>query len=272
MQPSSLELIVLDNVDSMAVTEPQFHRLETRVTAIETAVARIEGASSAAATAATAKSSNPAVIALLSLVGAAFFAYQAWLGIELVHQGKQISAILVKLNPAQSLDDISRLDQSEFSKSLQALQKAMQQPLSSTPQPTLRRVAEKLLASDESSPDYWPAVLHFIQAASSGLTSDVPAPGTPNLILRQNKIKDIGNEVAKPLSHIIVELDGGDVVNQRFENSRIIFTENPVHMRNVAFVNCVFEMPVSVAPSQFLRDVSKSLLASNLKSASIAQL
>jgi hypothetical protein len=49
----------------------------------------------------------------------------------------------------------------------------------------------------------------------------------------------------------------------RFENSRIIFTENPVRMRGVEFLNCVFELPDAPA-NPYIRKTAQELLASNL--------
>jgi len=59
----------------------------------------------------------------------------------------------------------------------------------------------------------------------------------------------------------IVILDGGEIVKFYCENCTVILTQNPVRMRNVRFVNCAFELPVSETPSEFLRQVVRFLLA-----------
>ena len=73
-------------------------------------------------------------------------------------------------------------------------------------------------------------------------------------------------------SHKKIILDGGDIPGSRFENCRIIFTQNPVKMKDVKFINCVFEMPVTDAPSPYLKSTSQFLLASDLSSVEIPSL
>jgi hypothetical protein len=73
-----------------------------------------------------------------------------------------------------------------------------------------------------------------------------------------------------PIKGKVVLLDGGELVNTRFENSRIIFTQDPVHLKNVTFVDCVFEMPITDTPSEPLKRESQQLLASDLRSVSLS--
>ncbi len=65
-----------------------------------------------------------------------------------------------------------------------------------------------------------------------------------------------------PLKNEVVLLDGGDVGNIRFEHCRIRFTNNAVRMRNVVFVGCVFEFPVSDDPNPYLKTAAEKVLAS----------
>ncbi len=253
------------DIDSMSITEGRFHKLETRVNEIGENVAKIQGAGSVAQ-----KSPDAGLITILSIVGFAVIAYWGWIGAEVVHHGKQIDAIIIQLDPATPLRDISQLKQEQFAKALPTLKQITERPFPSQPlpQPILRDVAQKLLRVDERSPDYWPTVLQFIQFASAGLSLDVPPPGPPNFVIAKN----IGNISFAPISHLRVKLDGGDLVNTRFEHSRIIFTENPVHMKDVVFIDCVFEMPISATPNRYLQDASRMLLASELNSTKIPAL
>ena len=43
-------------------------------------------------------------------------------------------------------------------------------------------------------------------------------------------------------------------------------------MRSVLFTDCVFELPISATPNQYLQQASRVLLASDLKSAKISGL
>jgi len=167
----------------------------------------------------------------------------------------------------------SSVNQDEFNKSLPALREAVEvatQTKAIVPNETLQQIAQKLRQASESSPDYWPTVLQFIQFASAGLSPDVPPPGKPNLELHSTAIR--GRNIFGTIKNRIVLLDGGELVDQRFENSRIIFTEQPVRMQNVEFVNCVFEMPSVESPIPYLKQVSQELLASNLNSVRIKAL
>lgn len=187
---------------------------------------------------------------------------------------EQIQLTLRELQATQSpkkvLQEIALLDSKQFVKSLPALRKVAEQPpVEVAPNAALlREVAQKLRSIDESSQDYWPTVLQFIQFASAGLSPDVPPPGEPNVLASNNK----GDFSLGTISHPRIELDGGDVANTRFDHSRIKFTENLVRMRNVVFTDCVFEMPISANPSPYLREASRVLLASDLRSATMSGL
>lgn len=101
-------------------------------------------------------------------------------------------------------------------------------------------IAQRLAHTDEGTPDYWPTAVQFIRFASSKFNPDVPPPGKPTVVFAHN----IGFGFSGTYKNRVVLLDGGDLgPNVRFENSRIILTENPMRMRGVQFVNCVFELP-----------------------------
>jgi len=186
-----------------------------------------------------------------------------------------VEALLRELRASQSpgpvLKEISKLSQKEFARSLPALRKIEQQPVTEVkPSPELLRdVAQRLLNTDKSEPDYWPAVLRFIAFASAGLSPDVPPPGKPNIVL--GHVTSTGN-IFGIVSHQTVLLDGVSLVDEHFDHSRIIFTENPSQLRNVTFTDCVFEMPVLDNPNPYLQRVGRTLLASDLHSAVITSL
>jgi hypothetical protein len=187
---------------------------------------------------------------------------------------RTIEAQLLDLRAAQSpgavLKDLNRADRATFTEALPALRKISEQPVSTVkPDPaTLREVIYKLRTVDESTPDYWPTVLRFIEFASAGMSPDVPPPGKPTSMA----IGNIGEGVSLSLSHEVVLLDGGALEESRFTNCRIMFTEHPVKMRNVAFINCVFEMPVSATPTPYLKHAAQELLVADLRSVLIPSL
>ncbi|MBI3895629.1 MAG: hypothetical protein HY313_06830 [Acidobacteria bacterium] len=173
-------------------------------------------------------------------------------------------------NPGETIKEIAALSPKDFPHSLPALRKITERPVSEV-KPTvdiLRELVEKLRNIDESSPDYWPTLLQFIQFASASFSPDVPPPGKPTSIISNNTVRVSVRGVKKA----IVLLDGGELVDSDFENSRIIFTPNPVRMRNVRFTNCVFEIPLTETPNQYIKSASQQLLASNLQSVSISSL
>jgi hypothetical protein len=129
----------------------------------------------------------------------------------------------------------------------------------SRPDPeTLKILTEKLRHTSETAPEYWPTVLRFISFASVS-AKNVPPEGQPNLtVANNNGFMSLGTVQNK-----IVSLDGGDLGPTRFEHCRIIFTEHQVLMRGVEFVECVFQMPSTTSPNDYLKKSARQLLASN---------
>jgi hypothetical protein len=169
------------------------------------------------------------------------------------------------------LKGIASQDQKTFPKSLPVLRTLIESPPSAQFKPnpsTLVQIAEELRNTPETSPDYWPTVLQFIQFVSAGLSPDVPPRGEPTLSFSNNRGLWSG-QGPHLLSHEVVLLDGGDLYNLHFQNCRIIFTEHPVRMVHVSFTNCVFEMPITSDPAPYLKNAARQLLASNLTSVSI---
>lgn len=174
-----------------------------------------------------------------------------------------------------SFNQLGASDEKMFATSLPYLRTLMTQSASGVPQTTLFQLASKLRKTPESSKDYWPTVLQFIQFASSaiGVQKEVPPPGRPNITASGSSCIGPGYGQAGghclTISGEIILLDGGSIPGSRFHNCRIIFTQNPVQMHGVVFVNCVFEMPITSNPTPYLKDAARQLLASNLKSVSM---
>jgi hypothetical protein len=191
---------------------------------------------------------------------------------EIAGDVKEIKGILATLG----VHTFASLPDSQLQAGLVQLKNAVavaeQQKVKLSPA-ILKDVQQKLLKVDQNSPDYWPTVLRFIQLASYSLSADVPPPGRPPTVKVSGNI-GFGIVIPK-VSHAVVLLDGGylggDGLTQ-FDHSRIIFTEQPVHMMNVLFTDCVFEMPISATPNRYLQDAGRVLLTSDLKSAKIPAL
>ena len=184
----------------------------------------------------------------------------------------QLRLLRASQYPSKTLKEIGSLDQKTFSASLPALQKVVEQSASKIKpdEQTLRVIAIRLRQTSDTSPDYWPTVLQFIQFASSAITvsADVPPAGPPYWTISDVRCP-AGPVPCIVASHRKILLDGGDIPGSRFENCRIKFTQNPVKMRGVQFINCVFEMPVTDDPTPYLKDAARQLLASNFTSLSI---
>lgn len=168
-------------------------------------------------------------------------------------------------SPSKVLKELTTLDKPQLVLSLPALQKISEQPIDKVnPSPaTLKDVAYKLRDVDQSAEDYWPAVLKFLQFASAGLASNVPAPGSRPIWSLTN-VGLNGINLIPPKS--IVKFDGGLLQDVTITDSRVIFTNNPVTMKNVRFVNCAFEFPDTNDPSPAIKKTGEILLASGITS------
>jgi hypothetical protein len=178
----------------------------------------------------------------------------------------KIEKTLDHIQGVQDLNVINGLDPLTFAKSLPALRKIVQKPASEMkpPEELLRSIADKLRNINPDSEEYWPTVLQFLNFASAQLESDVPPPGKPNIVIEKNA----GYIPLGTIKRAVVLLDGGELGSSRFENSRIIFTNNPVKFRDVVFINCSFQMPTENNPNDYLRKTGRVLLASDLQSVS----
>jgi len=158
---------------------------------------------------------------------------------------------------------------SEIQANLPQLRKVVEiakQQKIAVPISTIHDVQQRLLEVKQNAPDYWPAVLQFLQFASNGLApSNIPPPSSE----AQSSQIVVDHTTFR---NMIVLLDGGMLDKDVFNHCRIIFTNTPVKMRDVTFIDCVFEFPISSEPSPYIQQAGTLLLASNLTNVSIPHL
>ncbi len=108
----------------------------------------------------------PTIIAIVA--GLATAGYWAWTVHRTANSGETRAKVEANLPPL-TLEQISSLDQKTFERSLPQLRQAMDQPSPKAvaDQQTLAAIEVKLRQCGESTPEYWPTVLRFIQFASS---------------------------------------------------------------------------------------------------------
>jgi hypothetical protein len=98
-------------------------------------------------------------------------------------------------------------------------------------------------------------------------SAQVPSPGEPTT--KFINVHGFGINIGT-VRHEVVLLDDVDLSNATFENCRMVFTDRPVHMRNVIFINCVFEFPHTSEPNQALRLATRLLLGSGIQNVTIS--
>jgi hypothetical protein len=180
----------------------------------------------------------------------------------------QLRVLQAPSAPRKVLSELASLPPKSLEKNLSALRSVVQQPNDQfVPIPeTLQNVRRNLTHVDQDSPDYWPTALEFIAFASNSLAPNAPPRGTPPTVILKG---DVFQGAAFPRSSVVL-LDGGALTNERFEDSRIIFTNTPVILRNVTFINCAFEFPtITNEPPRFMKEAGRDLLASNLQNSYI---
>lgn len=170
--------------------------------------------------------------------------------------------------PRSVLTQLADLPPKALSKNLSALRKVAEQPVSSVrPTPAeLNSVRKNLLQVKDSAPDYWPALLQYVQFASRA-SSQAPPPG--GFISEVSNIHSNGPGGIGFPENATIQLSGV-IEGVVFRNDRIIITPNTV-LRNVRFINCAFEFGGGVedAPSS-VKDTGHMLLASGFENAYIS--
>ncbi len=161
------------------------------------------------------------------------------------------------------IDDLAELSTEEFSSSLGSLRNALAEKPQLTPE-SVRKVSLKLQSVDAATPKYWLTVMQFLQSSSEVMTPalNVPPPTahTLTLIGLDTRTYPVGSH----LDYKNIVFDGGVLKDFTIKNSRITFTNNPVQLSNVRFIDCVFEMPIIDNPGNHLKASATQLLASNL--------
>ena len=170
-----------------------------------------------------------------------------------------------------TLEEISLRDPKAFAHSLRPLRQALEQTDPATAdQEIVRAIFGKFRETDDSAPDYWPALMRFLQFASSRMAAKAPPPGQQARALTDILWVGIMRGI-RPKGKTIL-FDGGSFGNSEFTECRIIFTQNPVEMHHVEFSDCAFEFPATETPSLYLRKLSWMLLSSDLHTVSIPSL
>jgi hypothetical protein len=167
-----------------------------------------------------------------------------------------------------TLQRFATMDQNTFTASLSLLNTALLTPSAQSAGPDdLRAIGDKLRRTDENSPDYWPTLMQFIRVASS-LTGHAAHPTGPTTHTRDSFF-----DRTNALDNLTVVMDGGGLQNLSIINSRIIFTDHPVKMKNITFINCSFEFPLSAQPTPQLKQAARQFLAgASLQKATIRSL
>jgi hypothetical protein len=198
--------------------------------------------------------------------------YSVWFSHGTVNPGTRRAEVVESHLSPLSLQQISALDQKAFEQSLPQLRQAMEQhgaQAVADPE-TLTVITKKLRQCGEATPGYWPTVLQFIQFASSQMAPQAPPPGQQRRALSEILYVGLMRGIREEGKTIL--LDDGYLGNGQFTHCRIIFTQNPVRLTNALFRNCVFEFPITDAPSPYIKKVGRLLLGSNLGAVSIPTL
>lgn len=183
---------------------------------------------------------------------------------------ESIEAKLLNLAPSASarttLGEIQTLQPNALAIALPALRQVSRETAeaSGADQATIAGIGRNLRRVSQYTPGYWPTVMQYIGFASAGISSGaVPAETAPvNVHLSNNH----GFMPLGPFRNCVALLDGGDVGPATFQNCRVRFTDNPVRMRGVVFISCVFEFPETDDPSPFLKHIGGRILEAGVQS------
>jgi hypothetical protein len=184
---------------------------------------------------------------------------------------KPLMTVFETRSPRATFQTLASLDPNQLEASLPILRLVSEQPVSKVAPSSveLQSIAYKLSEVNPNSQNYWPTVLAFIQFASAHFGDKAPPPGTPVTVhLGHNSI--IGNAIG--LGPSVIEIDGDDIEDATFTDSRIIFTGKPAILKNVRFINCAFEFRNITRPSPYSKAAASQLLAAGIQSVSIASL
>lgn len=181
-----------------------------------------------------------------------------------------IEATLLNLRAAKEprtvLKELGTVPSPVFAHALPALRAVVESSVTEVrPQPdTLTEVASKLHAVPEAIPDYWTTTLSFIRWASAGISPDVPPPGLPDFGFSASIVDVPLTSIYGIIRHRVFLLDGVSMRDGVFENCRIIFSGRPSTLKNIKFINCVFDVPIIESPPVPLKRFSEQLLAQGI--------
>lgn len=170
---------------------------------------------------------------------------------------------------SQELRRVSQLPAGEFASALPELKTLTASHVSpgTLNRETIQAVAQKLGQIPETSAEYWPTVLQFIRFASAGVVlAGVPPPDAFPFISSSVSI----NLTRDRFKNVKLVLNGGTLTRDIFYRCRVVFTNTPVKMYNVKFIDCVFEMPIDSNPSPYIKHASQQLIASDSQSVTIS--
>ena len=172
-------------------------------------------------------------------------------------------------SPSKVLQEVAKFQARQFSDALPAIQAITEHPvITVSPElVTLQEVAIKLSRVNEATPNYWSVTLGYIQWASAGMSPSAPPPGQPNFIISKSAEFSFGT-----VRDRIILLDEAGIRDTVFENCRIIFTGKPSVLKNITFINCVFEFPITNQPPLPLKQMGEQLLAEGIHHAVISLL
>jgi hypothetical protein len=173
-------------------------------------------------------------------------------------------------DPRKVLSELSTLSPKSLARNLPALLTVSEKPASQIKPPPaeLRSVGNSLLHVNQTTPQYWPTLLQFVQFASN-YSSKAPPPGGP---VKQLKNLQADSFNAFKLQENFTYRLSGEILGIEFRNDRIILTPD-VMLTNVRFINCAFEFEGGVddAPKK-IRDTGHMLLASGLEDARVSNI
>jgi hypothetical protein len=130
----------------------------------------------------------------------------------------------------------------------------------------LTSVKSTLATSNSETPGYWSSSFQVIS-----LLSRASATGTPPVEQsKESQFRNVSASVGAiaPIDGQRVLL-GEDIEGMTFENCIVRFDPD-VTLKNVLFINCIFIFPLKQSPSGPLRDIGRTLLASDIERVKIS--
>ena len=280
----------------MPITEKRVHSIESSVGQIAQRVAKLEGYKEASA--GPDKSSNAGLITLLSILGIAVIGYWAWIGMQVVAQGKQISQILVILSPEIIKNASSRPEDSQSSTQVEkVVTRAMKQGQRIDPN-VIAEAGFKFVGAASTAPEAWKVAVALLNYKSFLNTADTSSPSlTPNnetfntqysffysdsdpsargqaRWLGTSRPPDVPE--AHPLDRpdenagltigprlLLVEnarllLDGMFIKNVIIRDSHVRYKGGSMELQNVYFENCTFDVSQQTRSQEFAKAIFSS--------------